>query len=172
MRKTRRSILQDWFVAGAATVASMTLLGIPLRIFGKDPHANGAGTMNSTISMTSMTSTSTTPIPVRPVSVGESIAPVSAVPKNSSVTFIIASSQDAGILVHLPNDMFVAYDAVCTHAGCTVDYNPDTHTLQCPCHGSQFDPAKGAVVLTGPATTPLRALSIQIDSATGAITLH
>jgi thiosulfate dehydrogenase (quinone) large subunit len=192
---TRRVVIQDWAI-GAAIVASITLLGIPLRIFGNDPNTSVAETTTNTSSTTSTpetistpdttntpstiqsptkTSTTstpvpkTTPIPVRPVSIGQTIAPVSAVQANSSVSFIIASSQDAAVLIHLPNGNFVAYDATCTHAGCTVAYKPDTHILVCPCHGSQFDSTNGAV-LQGPATAPLSTLGFQIDS-TGAIKL-
>lgn len=219
---TRRGILKDWAVSAAA-VASITLLGIPLRIFENDPNTsdntaspisttstssptdtpstviptstpispsstntpNAASHTNTSVAPSptktpipaitpntpgSALSPSITPLPVRPVAVGQSIAPVSAVPINSSVRFIIASSQDAAILIHLPNDTFVAYDAICTHAGCTVKYQQNTHILTCPCHGSQFDPIHNGRVLQGPAVAPLTPLSIHIDS-TGAIKL-
>jgi len=206
---TRRTMIRDWTI-GAVTVASITLLGIPLHIFGNNPNASApqttdntpdtsvisdtAGTPSTpdttstaptpdtsgttstpnTTSTTTTTTTSTTPIPVRLVSVGQSIAPVSAVPKNSTVKFLIStgSAQDAAILIHLPNGTLVAYDAVCTHLGCTVEYQQDTHLLTCDnCHGSHFDPAHKGAVLQGPATRPLSALGIHLDSATGAIKL-
>ncbi len=199
-QKTRRAVIQDW-VVGAATVASITLLGIPLRIFGNDPNASSGETTTSTPDTTSTASTpitpnttktpdtsstsstsvassttstptpNITPLPVKPVSIGQTIAPVSAVPANSSVSFIIASSQDSAVLIHLPNGNFVAYDATCTHAGCTVTYKPDTHSLVCPCHGSQFDPMHNGTPLQGPAVVPLSTLGIQIDNSTGAIKL-
>jgi thiosulfate dehydrogenase [quinone] large subunit len=232
---TRRTMIRDWAV-GAVAVTSITLLGIPLRIFGNDPNASAPQTTDNTpdtsgisdttgttptpetagttptpetagttptpetagttptpetagttptpetagttptpetAGTTTTTTTSTTPIPVRLVSVGQSIAPKSAVSTNATVKFLIStgSSQDAAILIHLPNGKLVAYDAVCTHAGCTVEYQQDTHILACPCHGSQFDPAHKGAVLQGPATTPLNALGIRLDSATGAIKL-
>jgi len=43
---------------------------------------------------------------------------------------------------------------VCTHAGCTVDFQ--SGVIACPCHGSEFDANTGAV-LRGPAATPLGA---------------
>ncbi len=48
---------------------------------------------------------------------GGVIAKVSDVQNNSSVNFTLASSNDPGILVRLNNGQFLAYDAVCTHAG-------------------------------------------------------
>ena len=54
---------------------------------------------------------------------------------------------------------FVAFDAVCPHAGCTVGYDPSATVIVCPCHGSQFNAATGAVE-TGPALTGLRPITI------------
>jgi thiosulfate dehydrogenase [quinone] large subunit len=49
---------------------------------------------------------------------------------------------------------FVAFDAVCPHAGCTVGYDPSAKVTTCPCHGSQFNASTGAVEV-GPAATGL-----------------
>ena len=54
---------------------------------------------------------------------------------------------------------FVAFDAVCPHAGCTVGYDPVAKVIMCPCHGSQFNASTGAVEI-GPATTGLKKLAI------------
>lgn len=76
-------------------------------------------------------------------------------------------------LVHLPgnaNPSIVAYSAICTHLGCSVlaQLNKDGN-IACPCHGSIYDPARGAVVVRGPAPRPLPGLPIAIDSS-GAVT--
>ena len=93
------------------------------------------------------------PTAARPVP--GTIAHVQAVPGNSAKTFTLPSSGDPGILIHLDNGKFVAFDAVCTHAGCQVDY----------------DPAQSAQVVQGPAPAPLDSVAIHVDSATGAIIL-
>jgi Rieske Fe-S protein len=67
--------------------------------------------------------------------------------------------QDA-VLVHLESGDFVAYSAVCTHQACTVGYK--NGQLACPCHGSVFDPANGAEVVTGPAQTPLEEIPVEV----------
>lgn len=97
------------------------------------------------------------------------IAQVGQVPTNSSADFTIPSNGDPGIVVHLPNGKFVAFDATCTHAGCPVQYDPGSSILYCPCHGAEFDPAQGASVIQGPTDTPLTSVPIQVDVATGAI---
>lgn len=104
-------------------------------------------------------------------SAGSTIAQVSQVQNNTSVNFTLASNGDPGILVRLNNGQFVAYDAVCTHAGCPVDYDPGSQLLVCPCHGAQFDPSKAAAVVGGPAPTPLTNVPINVNNSTGNITL-
>ncbi|MBC3844289.1 Rieske (2Fe-2S) protein [Streptacidiphilus sp. 4-A2] len=55
---------------------------------------------------------------------------------------------------------YKAFSAVCTHAGCIVD-GVSNGVIQCPCHGSQFNIATGAVV-TGPATSALPAKTVTV----------
>ena len=88
---------------------------------------------------------------------GEAIAQESDVAPGSAVKF-----KDRGkdaVLVHLDGGEFVAYSAVCTHAGCPVAYKDGQ--LACPCHGSVFDAANGAEVISGPAQTPLPEIPIR-----------
>jgi cytochrome b6-f complex iron-sulfur subunit len=89
---------------------------------------------------------------------GAAIARASEVAPGSALTFK-EGGQDA-VLVHLENGDFVAYSAVCTHQACTVAYQKGQ--LACPCHGSVFDPANGAEVVTGPAQSPLPEIPIEV----------
>ena len=60
-------------------------------------------------------------------------------------------------------DGIVAYSAVCTHTGCDIsDWRGETSRLVCPCHESEFEPADGARVMTGPAPKPLAMLPLEI----------
>lgn len=106
-----------------------------------------------------------------PTTSGGTIAQVNAVPKNTATTFTVPSTGDPGVLVHLANDQFVAYDATCTHAGCQVSYDPGSQLLLCPCHGAAFDPVQSASAVRGPTSTPLTTVAIHVDSATEAIRL-
>jgi Rieske Fe-S protein len=78
---------------------------------------------------------------------------------------------DPGVIVLLKDGSFAAFDAVCTHAGCTVEWDKRDHVLFCPCHDAIFDAEDEAAVLDGPAPTPLASLPIVIDAATGKIYL-
>ncbi len=89
---------------------------------------------------------------------GAVIARESEVAPGSAVKFE-NEGQDA-VLVHLENGDFVAYSAVCTHQRCTVDYRRSQ--LVCPCHGSIFDPANGAEVVSGPAQRPLPEIPVEV----------
>ena len=90
---------------------------------------------------------------------GTAIASESQVAPGSAYKF--EDSGNPALLVHLEHGDFVAYSAVCTHQGCKVAYQDGN--LACPCHGSTFDPANGASVVTGPATRPLPEIPVKVE---------
>ncbi|NEO85302.1 MAG: Rieske (2Fe-2S) protein [Spirulina sp. SIO3F2] len=53
----------------------------------------------------------------------------------------------------------VALNPMCTHQGCTVDFDADAKELSCPCHGSKF--ALDGAVTNGPAKKPLPAFEVK-----------
>ncbi|MBT2447046.1 Rieske 2Fe-2S domain-containing protein [Streptomyces sp. ISL-43] len=63
---------------------------------------------------------------------------------------------------------FRCFTAVCTHQGCLVN-KVEAGTIDCPCHGSKYKVADGAVA-HGPATKPLAEKKITV-SPTGEISL-
>ncbi len=168
----RRNFLLGMFTGGVAAFG-LAALGYAVNVLRSE------GTAGDTAAGVGVGNTPQQGYPTPPVTTpasgtaatGKTIAQVNAVPSNSALNFTIPSSGDPGVLVHLDNGQFVAYDALCTHAGCQVDYDSSSKLLLCPCHGAAFDPAKEAQVVNPPANTPLGAISIHIDSATGAITL-
>ncbi len=88
---------------------------------------------------------------------------------NASADFTNPADGKASLLVHLPNNTFVAYEKACTHQNVAVYYDKGTQKLVCPLHGSLFDPANGGKVLQGPATRPLPGVTIHVN-ADGTIT--
>jgi Rieske Fe-S protein len=57
-------------------------------------------------------------------------------------------------------DQVHAFSAICTHQGCPVNLVRNG-TIDCPCHGSQFDAISGKVV-HGPATSPLPRIQVVV----------
>jgi len=49
-------------------------------------------------------------------------------------------------MLQLSSGSFLAYDAICPHAGCTVGYSSAAKLIVCPCHGSEFNPSNGDVI--------------------------
>jgi thiosulfate dehydrogenase [quinone] large subunit len=98
---------------------------------------------------------------------------VSAAPKNiikdaslkvgQNVNFVSKAGTPA-VLFRTKNGIF-AYSAVCTHEGCTVQYNDASKYLQCGCHGAVFDPANDAKVIGGPTNTPLAKIKVATEGA-------
>ena len=119
------------------TVAGRAILSHP---FGGDDTASTTTQNPSTVSGTQ--STPASGAGTTTASGSTEIAQVSAVQPNSAVTFTIPSNGDPGVLIHLNNGKFVAFDATCTHAGCPVQYDPSSQHLLCPCHGAEFDPSQ------------------------------
>jgi len=93
------------------------------------------------------------------------IGNISQVPVNTAGTVTDPKTGDPAIIVHTSGSTFFAYDAVCTHAGCTVQYDPQQRLLVCPCHGGTFDPAHGAQVVAGPPPRPLARIDMKVDPA-------
>ena len=108
-------------------------------------------------SPTGRTGASTAPAHVA----GTAIGPAAAVPVGQAQPFADPATGDPAWLVHASANQFVAFDAVCTHAGCTVDYDPTSVQFQCPCHGGRFDARTGGV-LQGPPQQPLRPIPVRV----------
>lgn len=97
-------------------------------------------------------SSTTRPAPSHPA--GTRIGPASDVPVGGAASFINPNTGDPSLVVQPKSGSFLAFDAVCPHAGCTVQYDNSARIFICPCHGSEFNGLTGAVQV-GPATTGL-----------------
>ncbi|NEQ42434.1 MAG: Rieske (2Fe-2S) protein [Leptolyngbya sp. SIOISBB] len=90
----------------------------------------------------------------------ESIGTVSELDEAGS----LSSSNFQGtqvVVTRDPNnaDAVVAVDSLCTHQGCTVDW--DGGAFACPCHGSNFN-VDGSIA-SGPASSPLPVYEAKIE---------
>jgi thiosulfate dehydrogenase [quinone] large subunit len=73
-------------------------------------------------------------------------------PSGTGAVYPDPKDGQADIVVRQASGALSACSAICTHAGCRVEYT--NGALYCPCHGSIFDSRTGAV-RQGPATQPL-----------------
>lgn len=100
-------------------------------------------------------------------------AAVSASPQNiiedSSLsigeTFNFTSKSGTPAVLFKSKTGVYAYSAVCTHEGCTVQYNSASKNLQCGCHGAVFDPESDGNALSGPTNKPLPKIKVAVDGA-------
>jgi thiosulfate dehydrogenase [quinone] large subunit len=106
----------------------------------------------------------------QPAANTQPIANASSLPSDQSLIYNDPSLGPI-ILIHLDSGKFVAYSAICTHAGCQVQFDPSLKDIVCPCHGAVYDPYHNAEVIGGPAPYPLQSIPIQYNSSTGNIYL-
>lgn len=115
---------------------------------------------------------------------GEPLTRTSIVPGQAALAFPQGKEvqENLVMVIHLSQDDlteptrldwapegFVAYSAICTHLGCTVNYShepmegaPYPH-IHCPCHAGMFNPQAGAAVVGGPPPRPLPQLPLAIN---------
>ena len=84
-------------------------------------------------------------------------------PVGGSARFTDPKTGDPGLVLQPIKGQYLAYDAVCPHAGCTVGYSAAADLIVCPCHGSEFDPSTGAVV-SPPAPHGLTSIHVVVDA--------
>jgi Rieske Fe-S protein len=85
------------------------------------------------------------------------LAKVSQVPVGNALS---ATMDGEPVLISQPTaGTIVTFSAICTHQGCTVA--PAGKQFHCPCHGSVYDAATGAVI-DGPAPAPLKKIATHV----------
>lgn len=73
------------------------------------------------------------------------------------------------ILIRGADDAMVCFSAICTHLGCTVDYQEDRDRIYCACHGGVYDAETGQNV-AGPPPRPLE--EYRVERADGKVIIH
>ncbi|MGW4693977.1 Rieske 2Fe-2S domain-containing protein [Kitasatospora cineracea] len=136
----RRRALLDGGIAAVALGGAGLLSGSLTASFGRDETPVAAGTAGG--------AGATSPVPQPGPAV-----PAAQVPVGGSATVKDPASGDAVYIVQPAAGQYAGLSSVCTHSGCAVN-PPKDGKLYCPCHGSTFDAATGAVI-TGPAVKPL-----------------
>jgi Rieske Fe-S protein len=87
---------------------------------------------------------------------GGAAQPIAALAKVPDGGGLITS----GVVLTRSGDAVQAFSSKCTHLGCTVNKVSDGKIF-CPCHGSVFNAATGAVI-QGPASSPLPSVPVTV----------
>jgi Rieske Fe-S protein len=149
---------KDSLATRRGVLAGVGLVGLA----GAITACGASGSSNSPAAATSPAGTPASTSASNPVStpaggaVDGALASTGDIPVGSGKIFdkqlVVVTQPSAG--------EFKAFSAVCTHLGCTVN-QISAGRIDCPCHGSQYSIADGAV-LHGPAPKPLPAKQIKI----------
>jgi thiosulfate dehydrogenase [quinone] large subunit len=118
---------------------------------GAGSRGGGSGSANAPRPASSSPSGSggaATSVPSGAVKLG----PGSRLPSGQAATYSDPADGSPDILIRDSEGNLKAFSAVCTHAGCTVDY--ESGTIVCPCHGGEYSAETGEVI-AGPPPSPL-----------------
>jgi cytochrome b6-f complex iron-sulfur subunit len=66
------------------------------------------------------------------------------------------------MLIHHQDGRWVAFSAVCSHLGCTVQYEPQADRIHCACHGGVYNAYTGDNV-SGPPPKPLKLFKVAVN---------
>ncbi len=154
-------------VAGAVVVAAGLAAGLG-RLAGRTsnvadsttPTLGGAPSGSSTTTTTAGSASPTTTAGTTTTTPkGTAIGSSSGVPVGGSAAFTDPNTGNPSLVIQQTADDFVAFDAVCPHAGCTVAYQRAAKIIACPCHGSEFNAETGGLI-RGPATRGLTPIPV------------
>lgn len=79
----------------------------------------------------------------------------------SSLYFNFPTRQDPAVLLRATDGEYRAYSRRCSHAGCSVEFDPPARCLKCPCHRGAYDIRMGHVMF-GPPRRPLDVIVLQV----------
>jgi cytochrome b6-f complex iron-sulfur subunit len=135
-RNTRRAFLA---AAGAAGLAYTAALGYPIYRYLASPAEMA------------MSATAVTEVMLKDAQ---------KLPAGAVLMFKFGTSP--AMLIHHEDGRWVALTAVCTHLGCTVQYEPQADRIHCACHGGVYNPYTGANV-SGPPPKPLKLFKVAVN---------
>jgi len=103
-----------------------------------------------------------------PVEKAASVAAVKEVTLDGADTLPVGTAMvfkfgtHPALLIHHDDGSWVALDAVCTHLGCTVQFDKSQKKITCACHGGEFD-AKTGKNIAGPPPKPLPMYAVKVE---------
>lgn len=174
----RRTLLRTGAVAGALAGVGLIVGVVGRLLSGSDEGSVAAGTRSAapaagaaspsapaaaasspaaTPAASHAASPSSSPSSAAPPPQGTAVLNVSDVPVGGVARFTDPASGAPAYALQPKAGTYLAFSAVCTHAGCTVDFSGGQ--FACPCHGATYDASTGAVT-GGPAPDPLARIQV------------
>ena len=89
------------------------------------------------------------------------IAQVSALVAGEGFNFTANDGTDA-ILFKTKDEKVYALSRICTHEGCSVNFDMTKNKLICPCHGAEYESGEGNVI-SGPTQRNLKKINVKVD---------
>ena len=89
------------------------------------------------------------------------IAQVSALVAGEGFNFTANDGTDA-ILFKTKDEKVYALSRICTHEGCSVNFDMSKNKLICPCHGAEYESGEGNVI-SGPTQRNLKKINVKVD---------
>ena len=89
------------------------------------------------------------------------IAQVSGLVAGEGFNFKANDGTDA-ILFKTKDEKVYALSRICTHEGCSVDFDLAQNKLICPCHGATYEAPDGNVI-SGPTQRNLKKINVKVD---------
>jgi Rieske Fe-S protein len=92
---------------------------------------------------------------------GAAIAQLSSLKVGEGFNFT-ANDGSSAILFKTKDEKVYALSRICTHEGCSVDFDLAQNKLICPCHGAIYETVDGNVI-SGPTMKNLKKINVKID---------
>lgn len=131
------------------------------RLLGRDRTGRRPAAVPPAASSPTPTPAGSSPVSPSEPAAGTAVGRVSALSVGGVLAFTEPGTGTPAYVVQPARGRFLAFSAICSHAGCTVQYRSGPRQFSCPCHGSVFDGGTGAVQ-GGPAPTALRRIPVQV----------
>jgi Rieske Fe-S protein len=151
-RFTRRTFLGWWLASLLTATVVAAVLPILVYFWPAPPKGQKKGPINVTLDT-----------PLDQIQEGQAVKILA--PTNPNSAFVMADGGGDNAAGDLAFGGFVVknggntvvFAQNCSHLGCSISFNKDARTFDCPCHGSRFH--IDGTVLHGPAADPLSHLT-------------
>lgn len=98
----------------------------------------------------------------RPPAGMHAVADAAGMRLGQGVKFSDPATGNPAWLIRSGSSQYDAFSAVCTHAGCTVNYDSSAKQFVCPCHGGTYSATDGHVT-GGPPPSPLARIKVALS---------